>query len=76
MSANPKADQFGRYRVQTDTGAKISVSRLPFKEEKVLDEPASDVGGDALPIEYPHEKKQPAASITVPPLGAADTKEN
>lgn len=49
----PKPDEFGRHRVQTDTGAKISVSREPLESEKVLDEPASDVGGDALPVEYP-----------------------
>lgn len=46
-------DEFGRYRVLTDTGAKVSVSRKPLESEKVLDEPASDVGGDALPVEYP-----------------------
>lgn len=50
---SPKPDEFGRYRVQTDTGAKISVSRPPLESEKFLDEPASDVGGDALPVEYP-----------------------
>lgn len=52
MSA-PKPDEFGRYRVQQDTGTKFSVSRPPLKGEKVLDEPASDVAGEALPPEYP-----------------------
>lgn len=53
-------DEFGRYRVQTDTGAKISVSREPLESEKVLEEPASDVGGDALPVEYPEPTKSAA----------------
>jgi hypothetical protein len=48
----PEPDEFGRYRVETDTGAKVSVSRAPLDGEKVLDEPASDVAGDALPVEY------------------------
>ncbi len=52
MSA-PKPDEFGRFRIQTDTGAHVSVARQPLKGEKVLDEPASDLGGDALPTTYP-----------------------
>lgn len=54
--SNPKADDFGRFRVlDLDTGAKRSVvaSQLPHGNHKVLNEPASDVAGDALPVEYP-----------------------
>lgn len=62
----PKPDEFGRYRVLQDTGTKFSVSRAPLAGEKVLDEAASDVAGDALPPEYPAPKslssKTPAAS--------------
>lgn len=74
--ASPKPDEFGRYRVETDTGAKISVSRQPLKGEKVLSEPASDIGGDALPTEYPGAKQADPESISVPPLAAANTKES
>jgi hypothetical protein len=59
-----KPDEFGRYRVKTDTGAKISVTREPLKSEEVLDEPASDVGGDALPVEYPKSAAHVADSST------------
>lgn len=51
--SNPKADEYGRYRVETDAGAKLSIQRQPLPSEKVLDEPASDVSGEALPVEYP-----------------------
>jgi hypothetical protein len=54
----PEADEFGRYRVlDKDTGAKRSVvaSQLPHGNLTVLDEPASDIAGDALPVEYPTE---------------------
>jgi hypothetical protein len=57
----PKPDEFGRYRVLQDTGAKFSIQREPLDGEKVLDEPASDVAGDALPVEYP---KNAAKSTT------------
>jgi hypothetical protein len=56
MPSKPKADEFGRFRVlDKDTGAKRSVveSQLRHGNLEVLDEPASDVGGDALPVEYP-----------------------
>jgi hypothetical protein len=53
MPKNPEPDEFGRYRVQQDTGTKFSVQRTPLDGETVLDEPASDVAGDALPPEYP-----------------------
>lgn len=56
MSA-PQPDEYGRFRVQTDTGAQVSVCRPPLPHERVLDEPASDVGGEALPTAYP----EPAA---------------
>lgn len=56
MSANPKPDEFGRYRVEQDTGTKFSIQRTPLDGEKVLNEPASDVAGDALPPEYPAPK--------------------
>lgn len=59
MSKTPEPDQFGRYRVlDKDTGAKRSVvaSQLPHGNHEVLDEPASDVAGDALPVEYPAPK--------------------
>lgn len=52
----PEPDEFGRFRVlDRDTGAKRSVtaSQLPHGNYKVLDEPASDVAGDALEVEYP-----------------------
>jgi hypothetical protein len=49
----PEPDEFGRYRVEQDTGTKFSVSRAPLDGEKVLNEPASDVAGEALPPEYP-----------------------
>lgn len=55
-ASTPKPDEFGRYRVlDKDTGAKRSVvaSQLPHGNHEVLDEPASDLGGDALPVEYP-----------------------
>jgi hypothetical protein len=67
----PEADEFGRYRVQQDTGTKFSVSRAPLKGEKVLDEPASDVAGDALPPEYPAPK---SLSSTTPSGQQADSK--
>lgn len=72
---SPEPDQFGRYRVKTDTGAHISINRPPLESEQVLKQPASDVAGDALPPTYPGDDKAPAESITVPPL-AADTKES
>lgn len=59
MPSKPKPDEFGRYRVETDTGAKISVSRAPLSSETVLDEPASDVAGDALPVQYPKSAAKP-----------------
>lgn len=74
MPAKPKPDEFGRYRVETDTGAQITVNRPPLPHEKVLDEPASDVGGDPLPTVYPGDKKQPQSSVSVPPAG--DQKES
>lgn len=36
MSANPKPDEFGRYRVEQDTGTKFSIQRTPLDGEKVL----------------------------------------
>lgn len=69
----PEPDEFGRYRVQTDAGAKISVSRLPLNGEKVLDEPASDVGGDALPVEYGKPASKSLSSHT-PSGQSADTE--
>ena len=57
MPKNPEPDEFGRYRVQQDTGTKFSVQRTPLDGETVLDEPASDVAGDALPPEYPTKSK-------------------
>lgn len=69
--ASPKPDEFGRYRVQQDTGTKFSVSRLPLDSEKVLDEPASDVAGDALPPEYP----KPLSSSTPSGQSAEPSKE-
>lgn len=51
----PDPDAYGRYRVlDLDTGHKRSVvaSQLPHGNHQVLDEDASDVAGDALPIEY------------------------
>lgn len=56
MPKTPEPDDFGRYRVETDTGAKVSVNRAPLAGEKVLDEDASDIAGDALPVEYPDAK--------------------
>lgn len=69
MPNKPKPDEFGRYRVRTDTGAKVSVNREPLKSEEVLDEPASDVGGDALPVEYPKSAQHavdPSTPASVP----------
>jgi hypothetical protein len=71
MSQNPKADEFGRHRVLQDTGTKFSVRRAPLSGEKVLDEPASDVAGDALPPEYPAPK---SLSSTTPSGQQADPK--
>lgn len=71
--ASPKPDEFGRYRVQQDTGAKFSVSRAPLKGEKVLDEPASDVAGEPLPPEYPESL---SSSSTTSGQKADPEKEN
>lgn len=61
--SDPKPDEFGRFRVLQDTGTKFSVSRAPLAGERVLNEPASDVAGDALPPEYPE-----SAPVAVPPV--------
>ncbi len=53
MPKTPEPDEFGRFRVAQDTGTKFSIQRAPLDGEKVLDEPASDVAGEALPPEYP-----------------------
>lgn len=77
MSVNtPKPDEFGRFRVlDRDTGHKrsVTVSQLPHGNHEVLDEPASDVAGDALPVEY---SKSPSKSLSSPtPSGrVADTE--
>lgn len=68
-------DEFGRYRVLQDTGAKFSIQRTPLDGEKVLDEPASDVAGDALPVEYPAPKSA-AQSTTTSGQQADPKKEN
>ena len=70
----PEADEHGRYRVlDKDTGAKRSVvaSQLPHGNHEVLDEPASDVAGDALPVEYPAPK---SLSSSTPRGQQADTQ--
>lgn len=69
--STPKPDEFGRFRVQQDTGTKLSIRRTPLDGEKVLNEPASDVAGDALPPEYPAPK-----SLSRPTISgqSADTK--
>ncbi|MCW2496401.1 hypothetical protein [Jatrophihabitans sp.] len=70
----PEADEFGRYRVldkDTDTKRSVVASQLPHGNHKVLDEPASDVAGDALPPEYPAPK--PLSSNT-PSGQSADLK--
>lgn len=64
MPENHKPDEFGRYRVVTDTGAKVSVQRLPLAGEKVLNEPASNVAGEALPTEYPSAPKSLSSPTT------------
>lgn len=69
-------DEFGRYRVlDEDTGAKrsVSASQLPHGNHVVLDEPASDVGGDALPVEYPTPK--PLSSTAPSGQSAEPSKE-
>lgn len=73
MPKTPEPDEFGRYRVQQDTGAKFSIQRTPLDGETVLDEPASDVAGDALPVEYP---KPAAKSTTTSGQKADPEKEN
>lgn len=73
MPKNPEPDAFGRYRVQQDTGAKFSIQRTPLDGETVLDEPASDVAGDALPVEYP---KSAAKSTTTSGQSADTQKES
>lgn len=69
-----KPDEFGRFRVQQDTGTKFSVRRAPLAAEKVLNEPASDVAGDALPPEYPAPKS--LSSPTTSGQSADTSKEN
>lgn len=70
MPATPKPDEFGRYRVETDTGAKLTVNRPPIKGETWLsDEPASDANGDAFATEYPKTAATKSGQ-------SADTKEN
>lgn len=72
MPEKTKADEFGRFRVQLDTGAKVSISRDPLPSETVLNEPASDLGGDPLPIEYGKPSK--SLSSTTPSGQSADTE--
>lgn len=68
MSENtPKPDEFGRFRVlDKDTGAKRSVvaSQLPHGNYTVLKDAASDVAGDALPVEYPTASKSLSSHTT------------
>lgn len=68
----PQPDEFGRFRVRQDTGTKFSIQRAPLDGETVLDEPASDVAGDALPPEYPKS----AVKTTTSGQQAESTKEN
>lgn len=52
MPKNVEPDQFGRVRVtDKDTGHELSIpaSALPHGNYAVLDAPASNSGGDALP---------------------------
>lgn len=54
---SPEPDEFGRLRVRdTDTGHEYSINAtaLPHGNFTVLNEPASGLGGDALPPAY-HE---------------------
>ena len=74
MSDTPKPDEFGRYRIQQDTGTKFSASREPLDGEKVLSEPASDpLTGEALPPDYPPPK--PLSSTTTSGQSAESMKE-
>ena len=70
MPKTPDPDEFGRYRVEQDTGTKFSLPASALRDEKVLDEPASDLAGDALPPEYP---TKPLLSTT-PSGPSADPK--
>lgn len=75
MPTTPEPDAFGRFRVlDKDTGDKWSptVSQFPHGNFEVLDEPASDVAGDALPPEYPAPKS--AAKSTTTSGQQADTQ--
>lgn len=70
----PKPDEFGRFRVlDKDTGARRSVtaSQLPHGNYDVLSDAASDVAGDALPVEYPSAPK--SLSSSTPSGQPADT---
>lgn len=72
----PKADEFGRYRVSDkDTGHQLSIpaSALPHGNFTVLDEPASDVAGDARPPVYATTK--PLSSTTTSGQSAGTEKE-
>lgn len=72
MPKTPEPDEFGRYRVEQDTGTKFSLPASALGDEKVLDEPASDVAGDALPPEYAKPTKP--LSSTTPSGQSADPK--
>lgn len=61
----PQPDEFGRLRVRDeDTGHEFSINAvaLPHGNYAVLNAPASDAGGDALPVIHHESLSSPSIS--------------